>query len=74
MSPTSPTRPLFWHFQGRVMGWSAPGRPVVIRNPATLLSFYRREGRKHHGAARDYMARCFSELHAAMGELGRAAA
>lgn len=74
MAPTDPTRPLFWAFRGQIMGWATPTRPVVIRNPATLLAFYRREGTKHYGEAREHLARCFCELHQAMGDLHRSAA
>ena len=75
MSPAADTRPIYWEAHGRI--WSMSGgkeRMLPEAEARTLLTFYRTEGPKGDSWTRDYMARCFRELHQAMGDLHRRAA
>ncbi len=68
--------PLYWHERGNVMRFSqGEARAMPLNEADALLAFYRNEGPKTDDeAARYYMARCFAELHDAVGAVRRAAA
>jgi len=74
MTP-APEGPIYWREGDHVMRFSqGEARPLPLREADALLSFYRTEGPKGDRFTRDYMARCFAELHAALGAVRRAAA